>query len=289
MTGRLRRALRGRRPPPDRDDGHPGTAAADGGRGERIAEHGAPSLAHRMTPSWCVGRIAGDVAHDLNNHLQIVLGSAELLGAAGGLPSGARRQLERIVDAGRLASAASGSLLALAREAEASPAPAAGSPPDVTLGDVIGSLTERLSRLAGAGATLATALDAGARTVPIARVRGGDALPELLACLVVHAAAGLSAGTTVTLHVRLSDEDPATLRLHVEIGRAHAAARGSGRRRAGRTGSDGAPPVGKPSLAVDVLALLAERAGGRLLHDAPPPAHGGVAAALTVEREAGSP
>lgn len=99
-----------------------------------------------------LGRLAGGIAHDINNHLAVIASSAELMRLKGASGSRWRERLGTIVDVSFRASSLLRRLLAFSRRQPASPR-------SVQLNSVIDELMPMVTRLLGDGTRLETHLD----------------------------------------------------------------------------------------------------------------------------------
>ena len=215
------------------------------------------ALVARLSGLWRVGHLAGDAAHAMNNHLQVILGNAELLDAVETLPERARRPLARLIEAGRLASAANGELLSLVRDATTPAALEA----DACIGDAIAVQLPALSRLSGDGTAFRVEVEPSVNERPLDALAARSVAAELIACLVLQARSSVASGTPLVLHVgAVASAPPASageaLRVRVEVD----GVTGIGE---GGTESDARDDGARTPLA-ELMAALADRAGARL-------------------------
>jgi PAS domain S-box-containing protein len=101
-----------------------------------------------------VGRLAGGVAHEVNNQMTVVLGAASFLLRRADLPDWAREDLEHIRQAAQRSGDITGQLLAFGRRQLLRPEP-------VDLNDVIGGMETLLRRTVGSAVRLELNLEPG--------------------------------------------------------------------------------------------------------------------------------
>jgi PAS domain S-box-containing protein len=135
-----------------------------------------------------LGRLAGGVAHDLNNLLTVIAGSASFLSE--GLPEGSPLQddVAQIEIASGRANALIAQLLAFGRRKP-------GTPRSLDLNSVIGDFEPILRKLLGEGVVLATRLDPTLESAKADQVQ----LEQVIVNLIVNARDATSRKGTVTL------------------------------------------------------------------------------------------
>ncbi len=101
-----------------------------------------------------VGRLAGGVAHEVNNQMTVVLGAASFLLRRSDLPDWARADLEHIRQAAQRSGDITGQLLAFGRRQLLRPEP-------VDLNDVVGGMETLLRRTVGSSVRLELDLEPG--------------------------------------------------------------------------------------------------------------------------------
>jgi signal transduction histidine kinase len=147
-----------------------------------------------------VARLLSGAAHEVNNALQIISGTVEVLRARGDTPPAVREALARLESQNERAAAALGQVLAFAR------APRAGGP--VNLREVAEeSLRLRAFSIRRAGLT--SRLDADPSAMYVVTGDRGD-LQQVLLNVVMNAERAL-AGSTGEIVVRLSSEESAVV------------------------------------------------------------------------------
>ena len=129
------------------------------GLGARIAEaldallllrelHAAEQRVARLQRMDAIGSLAGGVAHDFNNQLQVILCFADMIAATPAIPSGTAEYARRIIDASESAAELTGHLLAFSRRTVLEPVV-------VDLGALIRDQEPFLRRVLGSTITLA--------------------------------------------------------------------------------------------------------------------------------------
>jgi len=146
-----------------------------------------------------LGRLAGGVAHDLNNQLTVILGTAELLGA-NPQPDDARSILEAGDHARRLVA----QLLTFAQGH-----PGSGT---TTIDDVLLGLRPILTSMAREDVALQLEASAADVCVPLDQTQ----LEQVLINLLGNAIDASRAGDTVAVRTERTSEEPASVRLTVE-------------------------------------------------------------------------
>ncbi|MFP4205925.1 MAG: GAF domain-containing protein [Spirochaetaceae bacterium] len=138
-----------------------------------------------------VGRLAGGVAHDFNNMLQVVLGYASL--ALGSLPddSPVRRHIDQIKQAASRSAELTHRLLAFAQKQHATPR-------QVDVNETVGALLDMFRRVLGEGIELRFTPGSGLALVYIDPAQ----IEQILANLVVNARDAISPPGTVEIATR---------------------------------------------------------------------------------------
>ena len=153
-----------------------------------------------------VGRLAGGVAHDFNNMLNVILGHAELALDQVGPDDPLREDLTEIFDAGRRSAEITGQLLAFARRQIIVPR-------GVYLNDAVGKMLKMLRRLIGEDVDLAWKPGAGLWPVFIDPVQ----IDQILANLCVNARDAISGVGTITIETGTTCIDEAYCADHLEF------------------------------------------------------------------------
>jgi two-component system cell cycle sensor histidine kinase/response regulator CckA len=113
---------------------------------------------HRAQRMEAVGRLAGGVAHEVNNMMTIILGFGDLLAQASDLPSERRREVEEILKAAVRAGKITTQLLAFSRQQVLHPA-------DLHLEDVVDDMVPVLRLMLPANVRVETGARAGSSVV----------------------------------------------------------------------------------------------------------------------------
>jgi two-component system, cell cycle sensor histidine kinase and response regulator CckA len=148
-----------------------------------------------------VGRLAGGVAHDFNNHLTVINGYCDMLLDALGPDDPLREELSEIRAAGDRAAALTQQLLAFSRKQVVEPRP-------LNLNDVVEEYCRMVRRLIGEDIEVATELDPALG--PVLADRGQ--MHQVLMNLAVNARDAMPDGGTIlvtTTNAELADVDPA--------------------------------------------------------------------------------
>ncbi len=150
-----------------------------------------------------VGRLAGGVAHDFNNHLTVINGYCDMLKAQ--LPAGdpALDAIEEIRTAGRRAAALTRQLLAFSRKQIAEPRP-------ITLNDVVTDAGGMLRRLIGADVEIVTNLD----PAPVTIMADRGQMNQVLVNLAVNARDAMPRGGRLTIETGAAAIDETCASLH---------------------------------------------------------------------------
>ncbi|MBI3490738.1 MAG: PAS domain-containing protein [Acidobacteria bacterium] len=153
-----------------------------------------------------IGRLAGGIAHDLNNALTAIAGYAEL--ALGGIPVNhpARADVEEIKHGAERAASVTAQLLAFSRKQLIAPR-------IFDLNDTVTSIARLLSRLLGANIEVRTAL--AASLPPITGDPGQ--VEQAIINLAVNARDAMPDGGRLDLITSLDDLDEAFARAHLPI------------------------------------------------------------------------
>ncbi|MEW6490121.1 MAG: GAF domain-containing protein, partial [Thermodesulfobacteriota bacterium] len=163
---------------------------AERDRAEEEREVLQAQLAHAQKLE-AVGRLAGGVAHDFNNMLDVILGRAELALRRPAAQGPLRRDLEEILQAAERSSVLTRQLLAFARRQ-------AVSPQVLDLNGAVEGLLQMLRRLIGEDVELDWQPGAGAGQVRL----DPSQLDQLLANLVVNARDAIAGTGRITLETR---------------------------------------------------------------------------------------
>ena len=148
-----------------------------------------------------IGRLAGGVAHEVNNQLTVIIGYAQML--AGGLPAEdpRREDLEEIHHAGERAANLAEQLLAFGRRQMAQPMP-------IDINMVIEQMDNLLHRLVGEDVALDINLDENGRTV----FADQGQIEQILLNLIVNARDACQPGDRVAITTRTETLTPADCR-----------------------------------------------------------------------------
>jgi two-component system cell cycle sensor histidine kinase/response regulator CckA len=134
-----------------------------------------------------VGRLAGGVAHEVNNMMTIILGFGDLLAAAD-LPAGREREVEEIRKAAIRTARITQQLLAFSRQQLLQPA-------DLQLDDVVGEMSAVLQHLLPANVRVETALSPVSATIHADRAQ----VDQVLINLAFNARDAMPMGGTLRL------------------------------------------------------------------------------------------
>jgi two-component system cell cycle sensor histidine kinase/response regulator CckA len=135
-----------------------------------------------------VGRLAGDVAHEVNNMMTIIIGFGDLLSKAGNLPPDRQRDVEEIRKAAFRAAKITQQLLAFSRQQVLQPT-------DLELNDVVTEIVPVLRLLLPANIRVETLLGA----VPAAVHADRAQLDQVVINLAFNARDAMPAGGTIRL------------------------------------------------------------------------------------------
>ena len=146
-----------------------------------------------------LGRLAGGVAHDFNNHLTVITGYCDML--LGGMkPGEGREEVEEIRAAGQRAGSLTQQLLAFGRKQLAERKP-------LDLNEVVAESGNMLGRLIGERIQIVTALDPALGMV----VADRGQMMQLLMNLVINARDAMPSGGRILLETRNLDVDENSL------------------------------------------------------------------------------
>ncbi len=135
-----------------------------------------------------VGRLAGGVAHEVNNMMTIILGFSDLMAAATDLPAGRRRDVEEIRKAAVRTARITQQLLAFSRQQVLQPA-------DLQLDEVVGEMATVLRHLLPANVQVETAVSPVSATVHADRAQ----LDQVLINLAFNARDSMPLGGTLRI------------------------------------------------------------------------------------------
>ncbi len=138
-----------------------------------------------------VGRLAGGVAHDFNNMLTVILGSARDLRQRLAGHAEARELADEVLEAGQRAAALTRQLLAFSRQQ-------ALRPREIDVNEVVHGLEKMLRRLIGADIEIVARLEDGLGTV----LADPGQLEQVVMNLVVNARDAMPKGGRLTLSTR---------------------------------------------------------------------------------------
>jgi two-component system cell cycle sensor histidine kinase/response regulator CckA len=141
---------------------------------------------HRAQRMEAVGRLAGGVAHEVNNMMTIILGFGDLLARATDLPPDRRREVEEILKAAVRAGKITTQLLAFSRQQVLHPT-------DLRLADVVEDLVPVLRLMLPANIRVETT---GARTGSVVRADRTQ-LEQVLINLTFNARDAMPGGGTI--------------------------------------------------------------------------------------------
>ena len=157
-----------------------------------------------------VGRLAGGVAHDFNNHLTVIGGYCDMLLAD--LPAGdaAREAIGEIRAAGARAAALTQQLLAFSRKqiAEAKP---------ISLNGAVADASRMLRRLIGEDVEIVTALD----PEPVTIMADRGQINQVVMNLAINARDAMPQGGRLTIETGAAEIDASYASLHLEARPGH--------------------------------------------------------------------
>jgi PAS domain S-box-containing protein len=142
-----------------------------------------------------LGRLAGGVAHDFNNHLTVITGYCDML-LAGMEPGADREEVEEIRAAGQRAGALTQQLLAFSRKQMAERKP-------LHLNEVVSESGKMLGRLIGEQAEIVTSLDPALGLVVADRAQ----IVQILMNLVINARDAMPSGGRILIETANMDLD----------------------------------------------------------------------------------
>jgi len=147
-----------------------------------------------------IGRLAGGVAHDFNNLINIVLGYAQLLNSEPNLTERIRNGLAQICRAGERAASLTNQLLAFSRKQVLQPC-------ILNLNSIVSDIEKMLSRVIGEDIELVTKLDSSLLPITADPVQ----VEQVLMNLAVNARDAMPHGGRLlmeTANVELDESDP---------------------------------------------------------------------------------
>jgi two-component system, cell cycle sensor histidine kinase and response regulator CckA len=145
-----------------------------------------------------VGRLAGGVAHEVNNMMTIILGFSDLLAGAADLPEARNREVEEIRKAGSRTARVTQQLLAFSRQQILQPS-------DLELGEVVTEMSSVLGHLLPAYIRVEVAVSA----VPVVVHADRAQLDQVLINLAFNARDAMPLGGTIRLSTDSSQFDAA--------------------------------------------------------------------------------
>jgi PAS domain S-box-containing protein len=144
-----------------------------------------------------VGRLAGGVAHDFNNILTVILGSAKDLARRSGADQEARGLAEEVLEAGQRAAALTRQLLAFSRQQALRPC-------EIDVNEIVRGMEKMLRRLIGADIEIVTRLEDELGPV----LADPGQLEQVVVNLVVNARDAMPKGGRLTLQTREVERVP---------------------------------------------------------------------------------
>ena len=153
-----------------------------------------------------VGRLAGGVAHDFNNHLTVINGYCAMLLDEIGPGDPLRESVDEILLAGQRAAALTRQLLAFGRKQVAEPR-------TVSLNDVVADALKMLSRLIGEDVEIITHLDAGLGAV----VADPSQMNQILMNLAINARDAMPDGGRILVETSNTDLDEGYAAQHAGV------------------------------------------------------------------------
>ena len=157
-----------------------------------------------------IGRLAGGVAHDLNNMLQVILGHGEVARLRLTRGEGAKRSLEKLMEAASRAQTMVAQLLAFGRRTEPHRA-------TVDLREVVEDLIALVQRLIGGHIQIE--LDLGAD--PAVTEADAGQLEQVIMNLAVNARDAMPDGGRIVVRVRRSSFEERDRKLHPDMDAPH--------------------------------------------------------------------
>jgi len=153
-----------------------------------------------------VGRLAGGVAHDFNNHLMVINGYCAMLLDEMGPADPLREPVDEILLAGHRAAALTRQLLAFSRKQVAEPCV-------ISLNDVVADARKMLSRLIGDDVEIITHLDADLGSV----VADPSQMNQVLMNLAVNARDAMPDGGRIIMETMNTDIDEGYAAQHAGV------------------------------------------------------------------------
>jgi PAS domain S-box-containing protein len=153
-----------------------------------------------------VGRLAGGVAHDFNNHLMVINGYCAMLLDEMGPTDPLREPVEEILLAGHRAAALTRQLLAFSRKQVAEPRV-------ISLNDVVADARKMLSRLIGDDVEIITHLDADLGSV----VADSSQMNQVLMNLAINARDAMPDGGRIVMETMNTDIDKGYAAQHAGV------------------------------------------------------------------------
>jgi PAS domain S-box-containing protein len=153
-----------------------------------------------------VGRLAGGVAHDFNNHLTVINGYCAMLLDEMGPADPQREQVEEILLAGNRAAALTQQLLAFSRKQVAEPRV-------ISLNDVVAEALKMLSRLIGDDVEIVTHFDADLGSV----VADPSQMNQVLMNLAINARDAMPDGGRMVIETSNTDLDEGYAAQHAGV------------------------------------------------------------------------
>ena len=153
-----------------------------------------------------VGRLAGGVAHDFNNHLTVINGYCAMLLDEMGPDDPLREPVEEILLAGNRAAALTRQLLAFSRKQVAEPRV-------ISLNDVVADARKMLSRLIGDDVEIITHFDPGLGSV----VADPSQMNQVLMNLAINARDAMPDGGRIVIETSNTDLDEGYAAQHAGV------------------------------------------------------------------------
>jgi PAS domain S-box-containing protein len=153
-----------------------------------------------------VGRLAGGVAHDFNNHLAVINGYCAMLLDAMGPDDALREQVDEILLAGNRAAALTQQLLAFSRKQVAAPRV-------ISLNDVVAEAGKMLSRLIGDDIEIVAHFDPGLGSV----VADPSQMNQVLMNMAINARDAMPGGGRIIIETSNTDLDEGYAAQHAGV------------------------------------------------------------------------
>ncbi|MGA2269170.1 MAG: PAS domain S-box protein [Bryobacteraceae bacterium] len=157
-----------------------------------------------------VGRLAGGVAHDFNNHLTVISGYCAMLLGELGPNDPLREQVQEIILAGGRAATLTQQLLAFSRKQVAEPRV-------ISLNDIAAEAGKMLSRLIGDDIEIVTHLDPGLGSV----VADPSQMNQVLVNLAINARDAMPDGGRIIVETLNADLDESYAAGHADVQAGH--------------------------------------------------------------------